>query len=139
MPSRVEREYINPGSLFPSLPFGFSQVVTSRGGKTVHVSGQTAWDTEMKIVGAGDLAAQTRKALENVRLALAAAGATPADVVRMRLYVVNYDPSMVDTLAGILKRFFPTEAPPASTWIGVQSLAVPEFLIEIEVTAVVED
>ena len=137
--SKPEIKQLNPVTLFPSLPFGFSQVVTSRGGKFVHVSGQTAWDTEMKIVGAGDLAAQTRKALENVRLALAAAGATPADVVRMRLYVVNYDPRMVDTLAGILKGFFPAEAPPASTWIGVQSLAVPEFLIEIEVTAVVED
>ncbi len=135
--SKPEVEHINPPTLFPSLPFGFSQVVTSRGGKLVHVSGQTAWDTEMKIVGAGDLAAQTRKALENVRLALAAAGATPADVVRMRLYVVNYKPEMVGTLSGILKEFFPAEAPPASTWIGVQSLAVPEFLIEIEVTAVV--
>ena len=137
--SKPEIKQLNPVTLFPSLPFGFSQVVTSRGGKFVHVSGQTAWDTEMKIVGAGDLAAQTRKALENVRLALAATGATPADVVRTRLGVVNYDPSMVDTLAGILKRFFPAEAPPASTWLGVQSLAVPEFLIEIEVTAVVED
>jgi enamine deaminase RidA (YjgF/YER057c/UK114 family) len=91
----------------------------------------------MKIVGAGDLAAQARMALENVRLALAAAGATPADVVRMRVYVVNYKPDMIATLSGLFKEFFPAEAPPASTWLGVQSLAVPEFLIEIEVTAVV--
>lgn len=136
--SKSDIKHINPGTLFPSLPFGFSQVVTSRGGKTVHVSGQTAWDTEMRVVGAGDLAAQTRKALENVRRALAAAGATPADVVRMRMYVVNYSPAMVGTLSGLFKEFFPAEAPSASTWIGVQSLAVPEFLIELEVTVVVE-
>jgi len=136
--SKPEVKHINPPTLFPSLPFGFSQVVTSRGGKLVHVSGQTAWDTELKVVGAGDLAAQTRKALENVRLALAAGGATPADVVRMRLYVVNYKPEMVEMLGGTLKDFFPADAPPASTWVGVESLAVPEFLIEIEVTAVVE-
>ena len=136
--SKPEIKRINPKTLFPSLPFGFSQVVTSRGGKIVHVSGQTAWDTEMKIVGAGDLAAQTRKALENVRLALEAAGATPADVVHTRLYIVNYNAKMVETLSEILRGFFPAEAPPASTWLGVAALAVPEFLIEIEVTAVVD-
>jgi len=135
--SKPEVERINPPTLFPSLPFGFSQVVTSRGGNLVHVSGQTAWDAEMKIAGAGDLAAQARKALENVRLALAAAGAAPADVVRLRLFVVNYKPEMAATLGGLLTEFFPAGAPPASTWIGVQSLAMPEFLIEIEVTAVV--
>lgn len=135
--SQPEVQRINPPTLFPSLPFGFSQVVSSRGGKTIHVSGQTAWDAGMKIVGAGDLAAQTRQALENVRLALAAAGATPADVVRLRAYVVNYKPEMVATLSEQFKQFFPAAAPPASTWIGVQSLAVPDFMIEIEVTAVV--
>lgn len=136
--SKLEVKRINPRTLFPSLPFGFSQVVTSRGGKLVHVSGQTAWDTEMKIVGAGDVAAQTRKALDNVQLALATAGATLADVVRMQLYIVKYNPETAGILSGILKEFFPSGGPPASTWVGVQSLAVPEFLIEIEVTAVVE-
>ena len=135
--ANLEREYINPNSLFTSLPFGFSQVVTSRGGKLVHVSGQTAWDTERNIVGPGNLAAQTRKALENVRLALQAAGATPADVVRMRIYVVNYKREDVGVITAMMQEFFPKEKPPASTLLGVQSLAVPEFLIEIEVTAVV--
>jgi enamine deaminase RidA (YjgF/YER057c/UK114 family) len=135
--ANIEKEHINPKSLFASLPFGFSQVVTSRGGTLVHVSGQTAWDTQRNIVGPGDLAAQTRKALENVRLALKAAGATTADVVRMRIYVVNYKREDVGVITGLLKEFFPAEKPPASTLLGVQSLAVPEFLIEIEVTAVV--
>jgi enamine deaminase RidA (YjgF/YER057c/UK114 family) len=63
MARAVETQHINPKTLFPSLPFGFSQVVTSRGGKLVPVSGQTAWDTEMNIVGQGDLGAQARKAL----------------------------------------------------------------------------
>lgn len=136
--AEVERKHINPETLFPSQPFGFTQVVTTQGGKLVHVSGQTAWDKEMKIVGPGDLKAQARQALENVRLALAAAGATPADVVRLRAYVVNYKPEDVATITDSWKEFFPAGKYPAATLLGVQALAVPDFLIEVEVTAVVD-
>ena len=134
----VEQEHINPKTLFPSLPFGFSQAVTTRGGRFVHVSGQTAWDAEMNIVGAADLTAQARKALENIKLALEVAGATMADVVRIRVYVVDYKPEYVEMITGIWKEFFPADKPPASTLLGVQALALPDFLIEIDTTAVVE-
>jgi enamine deaminase RidA (YjgF/YER057c/UK114 family) len=135
----LERKHINPKTLFPSVGFGFSQAVTTKGGKFVHVAGQTAWDTELNIVGAGDLAAQGRQALENVKLALEAAGATLADVIRTRIYVVNYKPEHVQIIGALNKEFFPGDTPPVSTLLGVQSLAVPDFLIEIEVTAVVDD
>ncbi len=134
--AKVERKRINPKTLFASEPFGFSQVATTRGGTLVHVAGQTAWDTKMKIVGRRNLAAQAQAAFENVRRALAAAGATPADVVRMRIYVVNYKREQVGVITEAVKEFFPLGKYPASTLVGVQALAVPEFLIGVEVTAV---
>ena len=131
-------QHINPASLFPSLPLGFSQAVVCQGGRTAYLSGQTAWDADKQIVGGDDLGEQTRQALRNVQLGVAAAGGTLADVVSLRLYVVNPKPGDMESVGEALREFFPANAPPASTWIGVQSLAVPDFLIEIEAIAVIE-
>ena len=74
----MPKETINPPELFPSLQYGFSQVVTAGQGQTVYLSGQVAWDADQRIVGPGDLRVQTRQALENVRTAMAAAVARAA-------------------------------------------------------------
>jgi 2-iminobutanoate/2-iminopropanoate deaminase len=134
----MQKEHINPPTLFPSLPFRFSQIVKVQGGTTVFISGQTAWDTEMKIVGGQDLKAQAHQALRNVRIAVEAAGGNLADVVSLRIYVVNYKPDVAESIAEVLGEAFPGDNPPASTWIGVSSLAVDDFLIEIEAIAVLE-
>ena len=68
----MTRSYVNPPALFESLPHGFSQAVVASGSRTVHVSGQTAWDVGRRILGGRDLAAQARHALENLRLAMRA-------------------------------------------------------------------
>lgn len=131
-------EHIQPDGLFPSARFGFTQVVTSPPGKLVFVSGQVAWDRDLKLVGGDDLAAQAEQALENLGTALAAAGATPADVTALRVYIVNYQPEDAAKLGAPFSRFFEGIEPPASTWIGVQSLAAPGLRIEIEASAVVQ-
>jgi len=134
----MPKQHLNPDALFPSLPHGFSQGVVSQGGKTVYLSGQTAWDAHKRIVGGKDLGEQTRQALRNVRVAVEAAGGTLADVVSLRLYIVNYKSEDAGPVGEALREFFPRETPPASTWIGVSALAVEDFLIEIEAIAVVE-
>ncbi len=134
----MPKEYTNPDSLFRSLEYGFSQIVAATGGKTVHISGQTAWNTQRQIIGGTDLAQQARQALRNVQAAVEAIDGTLADVVALRIYIVNYRPDQADAIGGALREFFPKEKRPASTWIGVSTLAVPEFLIEIEATAVLE-
>lgn len=134
----MTKEYINPDSLFSSLPHGFSQIVAAGGGKTIYISGQTAWDARKQIVGGTDLAQQTRQALRNVQAAVGAAGGTLADVVALRLYIVNYRPEQAGTVGNVLREFFSEDQRPASTWIGVSALAVTDFLIEIEATAVLE-
>ena len=134
----MKKEYFSPDSLFPSRQFGFSQAVTTEGGKFVHCAGQTAWDKNMNLVGEGDLSKQLEQSLENVRLALSAGGAKPEDVVRVKIYVVDYKPEYVEPIGKAMAVFF-KDNPPASTLIGVQSLAVPGFMVEIEVTAVVSE
>ncbi|MGH9835177.1 MAG: RidA family protein [Blastocatellia bacterium] len=134
----MPKEHINPQTLFPSLQHGFSQIVTARGGKTVYISGQTAWNEQKQIVGGTNLGEQTRQALRNVRTAVEAAGGTMADVVSLRIYVVNCQPEDTGPVGEALREFFPAETPPASTWLGVTALAVKDFLIEIEAIAVVE-
>lgn len=134
----MPKQHLNPETLFPSLPIGFSQVVIAEGGKTIYLSGQTAWDVNKQIVGGDDLGAQTRQALRNVQLGLAAVGGTLADVVSLRLYVVNPKPGDMNAVGEALREFFPADQPPASTWLGVASLAMPEFLIEIEAIAVID-
>ena len=134
----MAKEYINPDSLFPSLQHGFSQIVAASGGRIIYISGQTAWDVNRQIVGGTDLAAQARQALRNVQAAAEAVGGTLADVVALRIYIVNYRPEQAEAIGSALREFFPEEKRPASTWIGVSSLAAKDFLIEIEATAVLE-
>ncbi|PYI75791.1 MAG: hypothetical protein DMF04_09530 [Verrucomicrobia bacterium] len=81
---------------------------------------------------------QARQALRNVQTAIEAAGGTLADIVALRIYMVNYKPEQADAVVSALREFFPEDGRPASTWIGVSTLAVSNFLIEIEATAVLE-
>jgi len=134
----MPKEYINPNTLFPSLPHGFYQVVVASGRKMVFMSGQTAWDVQKKIVGGDGLLEQARQALRNVESAIEAAGGTLKDVVALLIYIVNYRTESAGAVGSALREFFSPENPPASTWIGVSALAVPEFLIEIEATAVLD-
>ena len=134
----MPKEYVNPNSLFPSLPHGFSQVVVATGRKMVFISGQTAWDPRKNIVGGDSVLEQARQAFRNLEKAMEAAGGTLRDVVALRIYVVDYQAESGTAVGTALREFFSPENPPASTWIGVSALAVPEFLIEIEATAVLD-
>ena len=129
-------EHIHPEGLVNLR--SFTQVVAATGGRTIYISGQVAWDVDGGIVGEGDFAAQAQKAYANLAAALEAAGAAPADVVKTNVYIVNYDPSMGRALNDARKAVFEGAPPPASTLIGVQALAAPEFLIEVEAIAVVD-
>ena len=134
----MPKEYINPNSLFPSLPHGFSQVVIASGRKMVFVSGQTAWDIQKNIVGGDSVLEQARQAFRNLEKAMEAAGGTLKDLVALRIYIVDYQAESGTAVGTALREFFSPESPPASTWIGVSALADPEFLIEIEATAVLD-
>lgn len=128
-------EFLNPPTLCPT--YGWTHVVSTRGGKTIHISGQVSIDERGQVVGKGDMKAQTERAFENVRLALAAVGATFADVVKTNLYVVGLKPEHVPVIREVRSRYVSADHPPASTLVGISALVGPDWLIEIEAMAVV--
>lgn len=110
---------------------GYSEavVVESAQVKTIYISGQ---------VGEGDgLEAQMRSALAKMKALLGREGATMFDVVKMNTYIVDYGPETLEVFRGVRKEVLGEVDMPASTLVGVQALALPEWLIEIEAVAVV--
>ena len=128
--------FLNPKGL--STPTGYTHVVTSTGGKTIYIAGQVALDADGKLVGAGDLRAQAVQIFENLKVALAAAGATFDDVVKMTTYVVNHEEAYRPILREVREQYARADRPPANTLVGVQSLAMRMFLLEVEAIAVVD-
>ena len=127
-------ERINPPGL--STPTGYSHVVSAKGGRTIYIAGQVAFDAKGELVGPGDLTAQTKQVFANLAVALQAAGATFNDVVKVNYYM--RDASQVQVVREIRSQYF-TKALPASTLLEVPRLANPGFLIEIEAIAVVAE
>jgi len=123
----------NPPSL--SKPTGYTHVVEVTGGRTIYVAGQIALDQAGAMVGKGDLKAQTQQVFENLKVALAASGATLDDVVKITVFMT--DASDLQPFREVRDRYF-TGAPPASTLVQVVRLARPDLLIEIEAIAVAE-
>lgn len=134
----MANQKINPQDMYDSVQYGFSHAVAHRGKKTIELAGQVAWDADCNLVGEGDLAAQAKQVFQNLRQVLAVAGAGPADVVRLRTYIVDYTPDMLDVIGSEIAAFYDGAVPAANTLIGVQSLALPGFMIEVEAVAVVD-
>ncbi|MCI0336669.1 MAG: RidA family protein [Acidobacteria bacterium] len=133
---QAEKQFVNPKDLSP--PGSYTHVVTVNRGKMIFVSGQVALNKQGEIVGKGDLRVQATQVFENLKIALTAAGATFADVVKMNTYVVNYKPADVAIIREVRSKYLSKERPPASTLVGVPALAREDFLIEVEVIAAVD-
>lgn len=122
------QEFINPDGI--AKPTGYTHVVTTDARKLVFISGQIGVDAkgEMK----GGLSAQTTQVFENLKVALASVGATFDDVVKVTTYIVNYTPAARQTLIETRAKYFNMQNPPASTLVGVQALAFPGLLVEVD-------
>jgi enamine deaminase RidA (YjgF/YER057c/UK114 family) len=131
----AEITFLQPDGL--QKPPMYSQVAIAQGERVIHISGQVPTDAAGALVGGDDLSAQLTQVYENLKIALAAAGATFDDVVKQTTYVVNYQPEQRALIAAVRLRYVNPARPPASTLVGVQALAFPAFLIEVEVTAVI--
>jgi reactive intermediate/imine deaminase len=124
-------QFHSPATLAPAP--GYSQVVAVAGGQTIYVAGQVALDASRNLVGRGDFRAQAQQVFENIKTALAAAGADFSHVVKLNIYMV--DRSHLPILREIRDRYVNTDAPPASTAVEVRSLVQEEFLLEVEAIA----
>lgn len=131
MPKRV----VNSPDLFePAGGAMFSPAFEVTGGRTLYISGQVSRDKAGKLVGPGDIRAQTRQVLENLKSLLVAAGGSLSDVVKTTIFVRNV--ADAPAIRELRKEYF-TQPFPASTFVAISALAEPEFLIEIEAIAVI--
>jgi len=104
-------------------------------GNTIYVAGQIAFDEEGRLVGEGDVVAQTERAYENLKRVLEAAGASMSDIVVMHIYTMDLEG--FNKTSEIRRRYFGKHFP-ATTLLVVQGLDEPGTLIEVEATAVVD-
>ena len=115
-------------------PFGaFAMGVVQGEGRVVHLKGQVALDRDGEVVGSGDMAAQVRQVLENVRAVLAHVGGEMGDVISLVQYTTDIEAFMG---CGPIRAAYFTEPYPVTTTVEVRRLYRPELLIEI--TAVAE-
>ncbi|HYS18477.1 MAG TPA: RidA family protein [Candidatus Binatia bacterium] len=131
----ITRKNIQPEALAAPVRGGhtlYSHVVAVEGRRLVFVAGQLARDRGGNVVGKGDMRAQIRQVGENIKAALAAAGATLGDIVKTNTFVTDMDEYFrhVDVR---MEYFGP--ALPTSTTVEVRRLAHPDFMVEIEVVA----
>lgn len=130
---------VNPPGL-PAIDV-YRQVSVATGSRLIHVAGQVSWDADGKLIGDGDLAAQVEQCYVNVAAALTGVGADFGDVVKLTFHVVDWAPEkMPQFMAGVERartRLGFTAAPPASLF-GIVALDVPEHLVELEATAVLD-
>ena len=130
---------VNPEGL-PKIDV-YHQVSIATGSKLVFIAGQVAWDAKGVTVGGGDLATQVEQSYLNIGTALAGVGASFDNVAKLTAYVVDWTPDkMPQFLEGVTRaasKLGVTPVPPA-TLLGVAALDVPDHLVEVEATAIID-
>ncbi len=118
-------------------PAGYTHAVVVNGGKMIFVSGQVGLNKQGEMVGKNDFHAQAAQVFQNLKSVLAAAGATPKDIVKLNYLVVGLNHDKLVALRDVRDQFIAKEHPPASTLAGVQALFREDAMLEVEAVAVI--
>ena len=124
---QIERK--NPAGM--TEPTGYHHLV--KAGNLMFIAGQIALDGDGNVVGEGDMVAQVRQALENMKTVLASEGADFSNVVKINIFTTDID--RFRAAADVRREYF-RDNPPASTLVQIERLARPVFLVEIEAIAI---
>src|SRR5215475_3363003 len=126
-------ELINPDDL--PTPLTYTHVVIASGSTMAFIAGQEPEDRQGNLVGPGDLAVQARQVFANLGRALAAGGARPEQVTKITIFVVRHRPEYLPVIEEARVALF-GDHKPADTVVGVEALARPGYLIEVDAIAV---
>ena len=130
-------ERIQPPALH--VPTAYAHVVKATGGTLVFIAGQVPVNAAGEVVGKGDFAAQVEQVFANLTSALTAAGADWSNVVKVVQYIPGYNADRHrPALGAVRQKYMVPDHLPVSTLLGIQALANPDFLIEIDAIAVVD-
>jgi enamine deaminase RidA (YjgF/YER057c/UK114 family) len=127
--------FLNPPTM--PQPFGYTHVVETRGGRTIYISGQVAFDVADNVIGLGDLQAQTTQVFNNLEAALESVGASFDQVVKLTYFLL--DISQIPVVRSVRDQYVNTQQPPASSAVEVRRLFRDELLIEVEAIAVIPE
>ena len=128
-------KFVKSDTLPPAV--GYSQAAVVPKGRLIYIAGQVAMDPTGKLVGPGDLKAQTKQTFENLKAALAASGATFDNVIKLNSYFV--DIKQAPAFREVRDQYINVANPPVSTAVEVRRLVREEWLIEIEAVAVIPE
>jgi enamine deaminase RidA (YjgF/YER057c/UK114 family) len=129
----MPRELFGSDRLARAVPYHYASAATGR--TLVFTAGACPLDEEGRVVAAGNVADQTCRCIENLWLALEAAGCSPSSIVKTTIFVASSARAALLEAWGEYENVFGTDGPP-STLLGVASLGWPEQLVEIEAVAV---
>ena len=127
---------INPNDL--PEPEAFSHVVVATAGKIAFIAGQVSEDENGDVIGIGDMTAQAKQAFANLGRALAAAGARPDQVAKLGIFVADYKREHLAMIEAGRKSLF-GDFKPADTLVGVARLSRPEYMLEFDAIAVMDE
>jgi len=129
----MSKQIVTPPNMAPAS--GYSYAV-KKSGTPLFIAGQVALDASGRIVGEGDAEAQAEQVFQNLRSVVVAAGGSMDDVVKINVYVTDakYRPA----IAAARERHFKPGGFPASTYVVVTALAVPQLLVEVEAVAMLD-
>ena len=139
MPETSNFRIFNPDTMAKPVAAGYSQVAEVTGGKLVYIAGQVALDASGNLVGKDDFKAQSEQVFKNLDAAVRAAGGGFHDVIKLNYYcAAAVDPSLIPQIRAVRDKYVNTQNPPTSTFVVVERLVRPEWLIEVEAVAVVK-
>lgn len=130
-PAVVDR--LNPPTMMPPLGNLYSQITIAPAGRQAFIAGQVALDRDGKLVGEGDHRQQAVQCFANLLAALEALNAQPDQVLRMGIFVAGHCPDTVEAIFSAGHEVFGSRWPVcASVMLGVQTLAMPAWLVEVD-------
>jgi enamine deaminase RidA (YjgF/YER057c/UK114 family) len=127
----VPRQRVDTPGLYAGVPYSYAAVAP---GGAVFTAGACPLDSDGRVVAPGDVAAQARKALDNLVTALRAVGCGLEDVVKTTVYVASADRRDLHAAWAVVEERFGSDGPP-STLLGVTVLGFADQLVEIEAVA----